>query len=494
MTPRLIAVGLSLIGLCFVLSASAKGTQAFLVQNSGWMEPFYVDRNSQFKPLVQALITAVAEPGDQIIVAAFNQSAGENRSPQIAYQGLESKQAAQSVTGIQPARKPGGVAYSDTDFKEAITSVIKGPAKAQPTVVWIITNNRNSPGNDQNTAARNRDFYELVHNEPSIISAFAYPLAMPVKGQLYSAKGLMIYALTYGESADAKLRGLMGRRAPAAVLTDRPARLKPLDRESMTFVPQGSEATQQVRVSLEPDRRTLALAVDASTTPQRVALQGAFRNDFYPYEILAGSISATMVAGDWSGELSVQPKTVTKAIPPGGDTQVAVELPLPSSQFPSVWSPSALLAMGTQVEIPAELRISLDQQRLRLSDEFLKRLGEVFPGDPLPDVFRPPERIAASVATLPVRFSLAYPLYPLIVVGISFLALVAAVLVSVAAFTREKRFEVLVNGQLRRVAVRPFASVEIKLPDGATAGTLKRGLGAPQVISVTQGHQVRVKA
>lgn len=493
MKPRLIAVWLATVSMCCVFSASAKGTQAFLVQNSGWMEPFYVDRNSQFKPLVQALIAAVAESGDQIVVAAFNQSAGENRSPQLLYQGKDPKLAAQSVAGIQPARKPGGVAYADTDFKEAITSVITGPAKSQPTIVWIITNNRNSPGNDQNTAARNRDFYELVHNESSIVSAFAYPLAMPVNGQLYSAKGLMVYALTYGESADSKLRNLMGRGAPAAVLTDRPARLKPLDRESMTFVPQGSEATERVRVSLEPDRKTLAVVVDASNTPQRVALNGVFRNEFYPYEIVAGGISASMTAGTWSGELGVRPNVVAKPIPPGGDTSVSVELPLPASQFPSVWSPSALLAMGTQVEAPAELRITLDQQRLRLSEDFLKRLAEVFPGDPLPDVFRPPERIAASVATLPVSIRLSYPLYPLIIAGASLLVLIAGALAGITAFTREKRFEVLVNGQIRKVAVRPFSTVEIRLPDGATVATLKRGLAAPDVMSVAQGHQVRVK-
>ena len=33
--------------------------QAFLVQNSGWMEPFYVDSTSQFKPLVAAVAAAL---------------------------------------------------------------------------------------------------------------------------------------------------------------------------------------------------------------------------------------------------------------------------------------------------------------------------------------------------------------------------------------------------------------------------------------------------
>ena len=242
MIARLVAAAVSAMGLLVSAPTCAQGVQAFLIQNSGWMEPFYADPNSQFKQLAQALIKTVAEPGDEVIVAAFNQSAGENRSPQLTYRGADVGQAVQSVASIRPARKPGGIAYADTDFKEAITSVVTDFAKSRPTIIWILTNNRNSPGNDQNTAARNRDFYELVHNEPSIVSAFAYPLAMPVKGQMYTAKGLMVYALTYGQEAEAKLRGLMQRGGPASLFTDRPARLKPLDRGRSARLQQTGQA------------------------------------------------------------------------------------------------------------------------------------------------------------------------------------------------------------------------------------------------------------
>lgn len=494
MIARLVAAAVAGIGLLLSVPAGAQGVQAFLIQNSGWMEPFYTDPNSQFKALAQALIKTVAEPGDEIIVAAFNQSFGENRSPQLVYQGEDVGQAVQSIASIRPARKPGGIAFADTDFKEAITSVVTGLAKSRPTVIWILTNNRNSPGNDQNTAARNRDFYELVHNEPSIVSAFAYPLAMPVKGQMYTAKGLMVYALTYGEEAEAKLRGLMQRGSPASLFTDRPARLKPLDRDSMTFVPQSTEATERVRASLAADRKTLLLHVDATTTPQRVSIRGSFRNEFYPYEILSAVISARLTSGGWAGDLGVSPTVVDKPIAPGRETQVTVDLPLPSSQFPSMWSPAALAAMGTQVVVPAELHISLDRQQLRVSDEFLKRIGEVFPGDPLPDVFRPPERIAASVAVVPVQVQVAYPLYPLVVAALAALTVVALGIGTTAAMTRERRFDVLVNGQVRRIAVKPFASVDIKSSNGSTVATLKRSLGAPKVMSVAQGNQVSVKA
>ena len=44
--------------------------QVFLVQNSGWMEPFYADPASQFKPLVAELVNAVVTSGDQVVLAS----------------------------------------------------------------------------------------------------------------------------------------------------------------------------------------------------------------------------------------------------------------------------------------------------------------------------------------------------------------------------------------------------------------------------------------
>ena len=38
-------------------------SHVFLVQDSGWMEPFYADPRSAFKPLVEAVVDAAAAPG-----------------------------------------------------------------------------------------------------------------------------------------------------------------------------------------------------------------------------------------------------------------------------------------------------------------------------------------------------------------------------------------------------------------------------------------------
>ena len=75
------------LGMCSPASAMQ---HAFLVQNSGWMEPFYVDPASQFKPLASAVIRLVAAPDDQIFISAFNQTSGDNKSPVLLAQGTGS--------------------------------------------------------------------------------------------------------------------------------------------------------------------------------------------------------------------------------------------------------------------------------------------------------------------------------------------------------------------------------------------------------------------
>ena len=61
--------------------------QAFLVQNSGWMEPFYTDQQSQLKALVGAVAQAASTPDDQLFLLAFSQSSGSNVSPALLGQG-----------------------------------------------------------------------------------------------------------------------------------------------------------------------------------------------------------------------------------------------------------------------------------------------------------------------------------------------------------------------------------------------------------------------
>ena len=71
------------------VSAFAAGIQqAFLVQNSGWMEPFYTDPTSQFKQLVAAVASATTNSDDTVFTLAFSQSKASNVSPSLIASGI----------------------------------------------------------------------------------------------------------------------------------------------------------------------------------------------------------------------------------------------------------------------------------------------------------------------------------------------------------------------------------------------------------------------
>jgi hypothetical protein len=145
--------------LCAATAARAT-PHVFLVQNSGWMEPFYSDPKSPFKPLVTELALAVAQPGDALVLAAFNQSQPNAPSPRALVSTTVGKGTRQAVTqalaGLDTARKAGG-ALADTDLGEAVSAALTQALGGRDGIVWLVTNNRNSPNNDQATNARNRE-------------------------------------------------------------------------------------------------------------------------------------------------------------------------------------------------------------------------------------------------------------------------------------------------------------------------------------------------
>src|SRR5439155_652596 len=142
----------SLLGLLWPVAAFAAVPQVFLVQNSGWMDPFYSDPRSQFKLLVEAVITAVADSNETVTVSAFNQ-------------------------------------------------------------------------------------------------------AVPVEGKAYRANGLMVYALAYGQAAEDRLVELVSGPV-RKVLTEKPARLKPLDQDAVALIPGEVRNAPSTRVTLAKDGRT----------------------------------------------------------------------------------------------------------------------------------------------------------------------------------------------------------------------------------------------
>ena len=485
---KVLAALLAAAAIC----AQAQPVQhAFLVQNSGWMEPFYADARSPFKLLVAAVATAAAAPEDPVFTLAFSQASPTNISPALLHQGRGPAGLSAALASLAPAKKSNGGALADTDFTEAISRTIDGPFKSAPGILWVFTNNKNSPNNDPATAERNRDFYRVLHLEPSITKTLAFPLGMHVKGQLYSASGLMVYALAYGDSAARALDRIMAEGRLSKVLTAPPARLKPINQDAVRIVPTSVKNSPNIRARLGDDRRTLILDVEANRLVPTVTLQATLENLFYPYVISAARVDAVLTAGTARSPVAVTPPLIT-GLQPGAAQSVEVQVALPIGQIPSSWSLPALMAMGKQVVVPMVVDIGLSEQKLALSKKFSVDMNGLFPGDPISEVFVPPDSVRASHALVPMLVRVQYPLLPLVMLVAAVLALLLATVGAAWAAGRSTRYEVVGDEFRRFIVMKPFSSLPVRNGEGQMLGTVKRGLGRPRVISVADGHTLRL--
>ena len=467
--------------------AQAPVSQVVLVQNSGWMEPFYEDGASPLKPLVSRLANAVAGNGD-VAVGLFNQADAAHPSPQWIYRGSGNGTGLdRALAGANLARKQSG-AYADTDFKEALLGAIAEGLGQRPGIVWIITNNKNSPNNSDEIAARNREFYELLHGESVIPRIAAFPYKSRVRGRNYSANGLMIYAIAYGQSADAALQTMLQTPALAQVLPEGHVRLKPLTEAAVRFVPTGAKASRGIAVGLAQDGSTLVLSFDAATDMRVAQVQGRFENMFNPYRIRSARVS--LVAPPAIGLHGSISADRLQALDPGQRSdEMTLSLGLPP--LPSRWSREVLLRSGYERQGAIDIR--LDDQRLEVSPAFIARMQELFPGDPLPDVFLPTIAAGASVTRVPLLLKVTYPVWPAVVVYGGGLLLLIGLLLGIALFGNARNVTVLVDSEPRQYRLKPFASVQVIDERAGHVATVKRGLAGPRIIWANPDVPVRLK-
>lgn len=472
---------LAILCLCFVSLADATSSQTlvtniFLIQNSGWMEPFYVDPSSKYKPLVNEIIKRVRQPGEEVVVASFNESVGTNKSPMLHYRGNNDISIAQAVNAIPLAHKPGSSAYADTDFKEALVGSITEFTPGRPAILWIFTNNKNSPKNSPETAIKNKEFYAWLQNEPLIKRIVAYPYKLRVKGRHYQASGAMIYAVAYGDPADTLLQRMIEANRPFG---EKPARLKPLNAEAITFVPNGAKNKDGLTVTLGQDRKTLILQFDGDSRTHIAELRGNFRNDFYPYDIQSAQVGFNVrFKGNSQGvQADIHPTAIKKVSANGMSEDVRVRIAVPP--LPSMWNPEIIFGSGHQVA--GNLIFELNDQRLTISPAFVQRMSDLFPGDPLPDLFVPGESARSSLTTRPIVVSVNYPIWPLIVVAMASLLLLVGGAYLTGAILRPKKFKITVDGMQKTYALKAFSSVVVQNDRSERVGLLKRGLGKPRV-------------
>ncbi|MES2321050.1 MAG: hypothetical protein V4633_02180 [Pseudomonadota bacterium] len=470
-------------------------SHVFLVQNSGWMEPFFADKSSQYKPLVTELVMAVVKPGDQMVLASFNQSLPGAPSPKallaIKFDAASNRRQVGSVlVSLGVAKKPGSAAFADTDLTEALNAAIGTALGGKPGLVWLFTNNRNSPNNDQETARRNREFYELIHRGGAITRALAFPLQMQVTGQHYSANGLMVYVFAVGEQGARELKELESSGAIARVITEPAARLKPLDQDTVRLVPRKVSEAPGVAFSMSKSG-LLRADVDADARTPAANIEWNLENTMYPYTITSASISArSMVAGeDRPIRLG---STSVRALAPGKSAPLSSSMQLPVRQLPGTWSMQAIGAAGSAYVLPGKIELQLSGQKLELSQAFRDRMGKLFPGDPLPDIFMPPAQIKSSTAQLPLALHVHYGVGPLAALIGGGLALLGGLAAAALAFARPRKAVVTVEDEQRTMLARAGTTQPIFDKAGNKVAQLKTTIFGHQLIDLREGAQVRL--
>jgi len=469
--------------------------QVVLVQNSGWMEPFYTDPTSQFKPLVAALAGSVAQPGDALVLAAFNQSRPGAPSPRgLLSETVDAKtvqaHVGAALAGLDIARKPGGAALADTDLGEAVNAAVTQVLQNKPGLVWLVTNNRNSPNNDQATSERNREFYALIHRGAVIEKALAYPLRMQVEGPHYRANGLMIYVFAVGREGAQALDRLLAAGRVQRVITEPPARLKPLDRDTVRLVPRKVENAPGVEFSMDANGLLRADVAPDARSPS-AGIRWNLENTIYPYTIANATITARSMLGGENRPITLA-KTGVQRLAPGQAEPLASTMTLPVAQLPGKWSLAALQSAGSAYVLPGRIELQLQGQRLELSQAFRTRMAALFPGDPLPDIFTPPAEIQASRATLPIEVRVHYGAGPLLALIGGALALLAAGAGAVYAYARPRRVVLTVEDELRTVHTRAGATQPIYDKAGQQVARLKTTLFGNQLLDLREGAQVRL--
>lgn len=484
----------ALAALLFMAGAWAT-PHVFLVQNSGWMEPFYSDPKSPFKPLVAALADAVVQPGDALVLAAFNQSLPGAPSPKALLSIKADDRSVRSrvdaaLAGLDTARKPNSGALADTDLGEAVQAAVTTALNGKPGIVWLVTNNRNSPNNDQATAARNREFYALIHGGRAIDKVVAFPLRMPVQGRHYQANGLMVYAFAVGREGSRALDGLLASGRIARVITERPARLKPLDRDTVRLVPAQVENAPGVSFSQAPGG-ALRADVDPDARTPRASVRWQLENAMYPYTIVSATLGArSMLAGE--DRPIVLASRRVENLAPGKPLPLGSTMQLPVAQLPDKWSMAALKSAGSAYVLPGRIELHLANQRLALSGAFRERMAALFPGDPLPDIFTPPAAVQASTAVLPLEVRVHYGIGPLAALGGLAAAALAAAGAAAWAYGRPRVAHVTVEDELRTMRARPGTTQPIYDKAGAQVAMLKTTLFGHRLLDLREGAQVRL--
>ncbi len=475
------------------MAASTNPTDVFLIQNSGWMEAFYEDPNSKFKLIVKKLIQEATNGGNSndVVVCAFNESLPGNPSPLCRYRGkYDSGKIGSVIDGIQLAQKPNSTALADANFVETIKKITSDLAnKGQQGILWIVTNNKNSPNNNVNTAALNREYYEQLHGNHAIERVIAFPYKMSLRGPHYDANGLMVYGIAFGKGAGQELKRKMTSPGLSKLFDGAlPARLKPLGEEAVTFVPKGTSKSNDVEVFLEKDGKTLDIRFNASSAASLVDIQGVFRNDFYPYTINKARVNLVTNLNSTNIKSNVSINALEKLEPGSESVPLNIRMELPPLK--SQWSPEVIFKSG--YKIIGTLHLTLADQELSISKDFSTKLSNLFPHDPLPDLFKPPSQSRQSTTSIPVVVSVIYPVWPLVMVFSGFGVLVAAGMAGWMSSRKPRKVVVTIDQNKQVINIGAGRKVELRNVAGEHVATLSRTMLGIKLTKISDQSIVKI--
>lgn len=461
--------------------------QAYLVQDSGWMEPFYADARAPFRPLVEALVAQSRLSDVPVAVAAFDQD-GEvpgRPSPHPLFAGsYDAAPIAAALRELQPPRKPSG-AYADTDFAGAFAAARRNLLAGGEGVVWIVTNNKNSPSNSAEVKRNTQRFYAELAGDARITRIAGFLVRMPAQGRDFAERGLVVYAVAVGENGARALDLILSDASPLRQGLFRgnpPLRLKPLTRQAIELRIDRSQADNAA--SAWTEKGVLIVRGVPEGRAGRLHLTGVVRNALYPYRIEQATLTPVWTrfgARDGAAaQASISPDRLHNLSGAGhGGQPVTLDLVLPPLR-------SRDLLQGEGVA-DGVLEVRLSDVRLGFDPAFLERAQGVFGGDvlqaaagapgALPDLFYRGRDVREATTRLPVRMIVEFSAWPLWLMGGGVALALALALWAYAQLGRPKRFTSRLLG--REVVLRRGREV-LPDPQGRRVEITRRLFGAPR--------------
>ena len=466
--------------------------QVFLIQNSGWMEPFYLDTHSPLKPFVTSLIGKANLAGVPVVIASFNQDGqvAGRRSPNVLYEGpYDAVRVAAAVRGIDLPHKASG-AYADADFKGALSGTFERIMRGRQGVIWIVTNNKDAPDNRTGVVENTRAFYDALRGSPYVTAIAAFPMRKLVAGPHFSERGLIFYALAYGEEGRRALSAILHEGSPArSVFPSPPVKLKPLATDPVELRFSSPEANVSARVV------SGRLIVTGATggRPSTLVLQGELHNTYYPQNIASARMSADWTSTDpvlAGATIRVTPTRLSNVPADGesGPVQLSLDLPAVARQ------PGLRGILEDQRTAVGEVVLQLDALTFSLDQGFVDRIAAVSGGEGiradeaeaamaqrLPEVFLDYRKVSSASMRVPVQITFRFSPWPLILLIGAATFLLLLILGMIVVGLRARTYRVKMGAGERTVRLRPLERQVLSDGYGSRAEVRGRLFGPPFV-------------